>query len=454
MATTKTKPKKEIEIIIDDTVEGKITEVTRNGETQKTVVYNAPIKQNEITETDDNTENQDQFSDDENGFNSFQESDFEEIPKDKIDEFFDIIEESLPNENTPFYVRVMRTPDNFDDSFYYPVRDLISLGVYGCRLTERYRLSATLQKINNNSGGRFNLIALDQQQKPLLQFVRHTYERGQRITHTAPIIARDVFLPNPQREELANGGQSDIKLILDAMQENNRQMLAAIAANKPQQSQIETLLLTKAVDMITNPPQSGNLEEKLLTIFAMPQMVDKMAAKMFPAPPAPVTEKDPTTFDRVLQFANLPAVQNIGERLMGALEFVVEQKMTQNGNTPAVNNPEQPTEQTEQLTTVTDDMQIILTSIINELESNRVIDKDNEVLKSLTVDFPEQFETVKVFCKSADFNTVLTMLINRAATMTPFPFAPFINTDSQTFNERGVKMVARLQEVYNVLKEN
>jgi hypothetical protein len=457
--------------IIEQAELAEIVETTRDGVTTQQVKYKAPIEVNETTETTDNSETEnemDNFQD--NDLSNFQGMDFE-IPKDKIDIFFDKIQDSLVNESDSFYIRVLRTPDNFDDNFYHPCRDLTTLGLYGCRLTERYKISELLQKRNNNSGGRFNLIALNSNQQPLQMYVGYTFERGQRIPETAPIIARDVFVNNPARDEVTTvNGSSDIAKILEVMQNQHREFMQAL--NHRGQSEIEKLLLTKAVDMITNPPQQNNgIDSFLEKLILLPQISAKLGNAMFPEPPKQLPPAEQTTFDKIIALAQTPVAQNLIERVTDIADAVAASKLQmpqqpaapqfqteqQLNNTPFVqqypNGLAEPTK---------DDMQTIIESLVTELESDKPINGNNETISELMQDYPQQFGMVASLCKSLPFADVLSMLISQSVMMQPFPFAPFLDIDAMKasgtkayiYTPRGENAIKRLEQVYNFLRDN
>lgn len=466
MATAKTKPK--TKLIIEENTEANVVEtINKDGDSIKRVTYPVRVEQDEITETDDETTDNEQDNDFENDLSSFSQSDYEEIPKDKIDIIFDDLETDFKPTDY-FYAKLTRIPDAMQDSFFVSCSSEMPLGVFQFSLQDRFAFIPAIQKRNNNSGGRFNIAIFNSEQKAVNVFIGYDNPYSPRKQEIyKPVGAVNVLIPNPMREETKeiNGGHTDIKLILDAMQENNRQLMQALN-NRPQQSQIETLLLTKAVDMITSPQNNnGGLEEKFMALMMMPQVADRMAKKMFPEPPPAAAPAEETTIDKIMKIVSLPVVQGALERVGDIAEAVTVAKLQQQQppqpnqiQPPPVINP-QP-QQIEEQPELDDDMKIVIEKIIVELETESEINADNPTIKELIADYPEHLETVQTLCKMTDFPQVFNMLISMTRKINPFPFAPFIDADATsrnnqvTFNERGEKAIKRLEMVYEYLRAN
>jgi hypothetical protein len=458
MATTGQRKKTGVKPIIEEAEIADVMEVTRNGETTQTIKYKAPIKADELpNETNDNTENQDKNFDDEM---FLENTNFEEIPKDKIDKIFDDIE-TVAKDTDYFYAKLTRIPDSMSDSFYIRCANEMPLGVFQFGLNDRFNFVSAIQKQNNNSGGRFNIQVFTNDQK-LFQIFRgyaNPYNSRDKQPVFQPVGAANVLIPNPVREEIKdapNGLESILSKMIEMQRESNQQILNAI--NNRQQSDVEKLVMTKAIENLMSPPASNNasLEEKMMQFMMMPQLVNKMAERMFPEPVTPPAPIEPTTFDRILQLSQTPMVQNALERVGTIAEYIVEQKFTPPQN--VANPPQQQNgfdnapEQIEQ--PQNEEMKVILNELITELESDNPIDAENEMIKALRANHPEQFNMIQSFCKMSDFSSVFQMLLMQAQNIQPYPFEPFVTPDRQGFNDRGQRAITRLEQVYIFLRDN
>lgn len=458
---TRSKAKTEIETT-EETTAQVIETQNGNGQVNRTIKYEAKVKPNvNATETDDETTDSELDNDSETANLSFSQSDFQEIPKDKIDVIFDDLENDFTAQDY-FYAKLTRIPDAMQDKFFVSCPSEMPLGVFQFGLQDRFSFIPAIQERNNNSGGRFNIAIFNSEQKQISVFIGYDNPFSSRKEPIyKPVGAVNVLIPNPVKQDIAtdNNGQSEVRLILEAMREQHREFMLALQNNKPQQSEIEKLLLTKAVDMLTNPPQNQNsgLEDKMMNFMMMPQLVDRMAKKMFPDAPPPVVPSEPTTFDRILQLSQTPIAQNLLERLGDLSEAIVMSKIAP---PPAMNNPQNETndeqentpEQLEQGEPISEDMKAILTELVAELESNSEINESNPTIVKLKAEHADAFETVATLCKVTQFEGIFQILLTQANKIQPYPFEPFLNATRDGFNERGNKAIERLKLVYEYLK--
>lgn len=455
-----TRKKQSTEVIVTDDIIADVVETTTPNGTSKRVAYKAPIKQNDdITEDNDETENNEPDFNNQNQNTSFSQSDFQEIPSDQIDVIFDDLSANR-NPQDYFYAKLTRLPDAMQDRFFVPCNAEMPCGFFQFGLQDRLAFETAIQTRNGNSGGRFNIKILDSKQIPISVFVGYDNPYSARKEEIwKPVGAVNILIGNPLRDETpaANNGNSEVKMILEAMREQHNQFMIALQNNKPQQSQIEQLLLTKAVEMITNPPapqqQNNAFETQMMTILAMPAMVERMSKKMFPEPPAPLTPSEPTTFDRILQLSQTPLAQNFLERVGDISEAIVMSKVapSQMVNNPQENTQDAP-EQIQAGEPINDEMKIILEELITELESESEINALNPTIVKLRNEHGEAFQTVEMLCQAASFDSVLQMLLTQANKIVPHPFAIFLNAEMTAFNERGTKAIERLRLVYEYLK--
>ena len=144
--------------------------------------------------------------------------------------------------------------------------------------------------------------------------------------------------------------------------------------------------------------------------------------------------------------------------------MIIESKM-QDKQQGVINNL--PTEtvinpQPNQLNTATgsNDMNELLQDVIDELESDSVLDDKNEFLIELKSDYPTQTMMITSLCKTNTFENVLQLLITQADSAKPVnPFAEFLDvaeTQKQqkyVWTERGNKLIKRLNEFYEFAKK-
>ena len=460
--------KKQTEIIVDDETEANITEtINSKGETVKRVNYTAKVKENDVIETDENTENPDENFDNEND-DSFIDNESDEIPKDKLDKMFDDIERVSSGINSVFFAKVTRQPDSLSDNFFNRCGGEMPLGVFQFSLRDRFNFIPQIQKINGNSGGYFNILIFDGQQKPLGWSYRIGYSRETGFKH---IGCHNVLVPNPALIETPNAnGQpqqnGSLEMVFgkmaEMMQQNHNQLMQVIN-RQPEKSTLEKAIEQKMLNDLLNPPQqqASGFEQTMASIMAMPVMVEKMSAKMFPAPPV---EREPTTLDTIQSIVAMPVVENTATAVLNGLSLLIESKMQekqqgviQNLPNEVVINP-----QPNQITTATetDDMKELLQDVIEELESDSVLDDKNEFLIELKNDYPTQTMMITSLCKTNPFENVLQLLIAEADKVKPVnPFAEFLDvaeTQKQqkyVWTERGNKLIKRLNEFYEFAKK-
>ena len=460
--------KKQTEIIVDDETEANITEtINSKGETVKRVNYTAKVKENDVIETDENTENPDENFDNEND-DSFIDNESDEIPKDKLDKMFDDIERVSSGINSVFFAKVTRQPDSLSDNFFNRCGGEMPLGVFQFSLRDRFNFIPQIQKINGNSGGYFNILIFDGQQKPLGWSYRIGYSRETGFKH---IGCHNVLVPNPALIETPNAnGQpqqnGSLEMVFgkmaEMMQQNHNQLMQVIN-RQPEKSTLEKAIEQKMLNDLLNPPQqqASGFEQTMASIMAMPVMVEKMSAKMFPAPPV---EREPTTLDTIQSIVAMPVVENTATAVLNGLSLLIESKMQekqqgviQNLPNEVVINP-----QPNQITTATetDDMKELLQDVIEELESDSVLDDKNEFLIELKSDYPTQTMMITSLCKTNTFEIVLQLLIAEADKVKPVnPFAEFLDVaETQKHNkyvwtERGDKLIKRLNEFYEFVKK-
>lgn len=435
----------------------------------KTVQYEADISQDETEtdiETDDETEDGISFDE----FEARREADYQEIPKDPLTLMFDGVREAQNQNGEVFIANIMRRQDFMNDNFNSPCSVDSPFPPLQFTARDIFTFIATLQKHNNNSGGRFTINVYRQDGTPLKRYIG---KHGAKVAIDLGIAM--LAIPNPTAEQVQqnkgdsgnNNGLGQILLEMQRQnQESNRQLLEELRKPK-EKSEIETLVMSLAVQKMMNPeaPRSNNtLEETMASMMLLPSMVEGMSRKMFPEP---TPEREPDTFDKIEKVLNIPQVQNIVDGLVNIAETAAVNNLTKNATANGVVQDNQVDgeavqdyyEQPEpQGLPQNDDMNSLITEVITELKSENALDDSNVMIKNLSDNYPDQFDMIVDGCKGMQFDGLLNMVINRANKLNPNPFLEFLNLEAtQTsgayvWTTDGERIKGRLSELYEYLK--
>ena len=463
---------KKVETIIDDETEATVIETTNSdGKTTKRVNYTAKVKENDVIENDEMANNQDENFDDESN-DLFLDTESEEIPKDKLDKMFDDIEKVSNGINNIFFAKVTRQPDSLSDNFFNRCGGEMPLGVFQFSLRDRFNFIPQLQKINGNSGGYFNILIFDGQQKPLGWSYRVGYSRETAFKH---IGCHNVLVPNPALIETANtNGQPQqnnngldmlFGKMVEMMQQNHNQLMQVIN-RAPEKSTLEKAIEQKVLNDILNPPErkesnfENTMAQTMTTILAAPVMIEKMSSKMFPAAPV---EKEPNLAEQIqngikgaLEIEPINNLFNVG---VNSLALYAEKRLSAQAQATIENLPNQTEQPNPNQLTEPNEMSELIKDVIAELETKNPLDETNEFLQDLESDFPDQTMMIKAICKTQSFEQVLQRLINQSDSLKPNPFIVFLDmpktqeTKSYVWNDKGEAMVKRLKEFYEYAKK-
>lgn len=467
----------------------------------KAATYQAKVGKKIIDETQIN-DNQDDLE----GFGLLDlATPYQEIQKDPITQMFDdiqlYVEGGMIDE---WFIQVTRMPDGMGDKFNIPCRERLAPQVVRLTSADRFNFVSEIQKLNEYSGGRFNIILYDHKQKPIP--APSSWNRTD-LTY----IEFSTVLANGTPPPIAAGTMGNDSGLFNYLQEQqkrqdefNRQLLDTLRnQNQPRPSAIETAVQTKMVDMILNGGLNGNsnsgpekmIENALGSMQVATAMAEGLASVIHrePVPPAPKT-----TFDHIMDVASHPMAQGIVERgleVMDALASASIEKKMQNNGQPQSQPQPQPQPQHQQgfnpaplpyvdqppiildVEPIHDEngqieyneennedippMQELVETIITELESGNPLDASNQTMQQLQADFPGPYMMIKMTCKGGTFDNVMDMLLEQTAPMRPFPFEPYIdfaamqvagNAENIIFNADGERIRARLFELYNYLR--
>ncbi len=436
----------------------------------KQIFYKANITQDE-TKTESDGEGEGNYFDDADDYSNQDQAAYSEIPKDPLTVMFDAVREAQQQPNETFIANILRLQDFMNDNFNVPCSVNSQFPPLQFSARDIFTFVSTLQKNNNNSGGRFTIRVYRQDGNPVKVFVGRN---GAQMPIDLGIGM--LAIPNPTKEVMNaennnNGSNGQLAQILAETnrqsQESNRLILEAVT-RRPEQSEIEKLVMTLAVQKMMNPeaPQNNNiLETTMASMFASQQMIEGFARKMFPEPKA---DKEPDMLDKIERVLELPLVQNAVDGIVNIAETASVNymaKQAEANRTAAPQNPaaeaaaeyyEQP--EPQGLTEAENDMQKLIVDVIKELKSENPLDASNAMIMELSNEFPDQFDMIADACKGMQFDGLLTMMINRGNKITPNPFLEFIDIDASTaqgvkvWTAEGERMKGRLNELYTCLK--
>lgn len=354
--------------------------------------------------------------------------------------FFD----ALADEGEENYlIMITRLPDLPSESYNRPqVMYPATFPPMQCNASALPSFVQEIQKLNGNSGGRFD--------------VRACLLSGHTISEAE---LTNFVVPNPPRNEhseSAGNGLNEMMQMFERMNaDNNARIERLIEAAKPQESEMQELakqMLMKRL-LADDKPQSVNLEETMMKMFMMPSMVEVYAEKMRDAMNGGKQADNAPTWMKLL---DSPFGQIIGEKAgtiaenLSQLAVVAASAKAQQVAQP---NPEpvqngivqpQPIAPSEEI----DEMKELVKDIFDELENGEPFNDDNEFLQTLKEDYPMEATFVEMLCQKESYEQLIRMLGEKA----PELFEGLISVDpvtgQQAFNERGAVVFPRLEEFY------
>jgi hypothetical protein len=462
----KGKAKTEVKPVIDDTIEAKVVDrKDANGNTVgSTVTYTAPVKEVNKDDTENEDENEDNF--DLPIFENESQNEIGQsytIPKTGLDLMFHNISYCVQNgEQDLFFANVFRVADPIGSRYKRPCIGGMELGMFQFTTRDRFGFISELHRLNNQSGGNFNVAIYRHDSTPLYVLIppHGRYNTAPPVESNNQIGIINYGIPDPQTDEaaIAGNGSDNNAALLAHIEKSNERMEGLIreVIGKPREpSALEKAMEQKMLNDLLNPPEpkSNGMEQMMTTMFAMPIMVEKMAKRMFPEPPTPT---EPNGFDRAAQILDLPPVAGLLGSIGNISEAWAISKMNAQGNN-ATDQQGQNQTQPEQ-NEMNSEMQDLMSDLIDELESDRPFNADNVFLQELKAEFPNQAGMIINTCKALEFPEVVKMLIGATANLNPNPFHQFWDiaetnkTNTIVWNERGNKVLARLQEFYGYVK--
>jgi len=358
-----------------------------------------------------------------------------------------------------FTAIITRQADQLRDDFKVKCPVTSNFPAMDFSLSNCLEFPELLQKANNNSGGRFRVSVFDNEQQELLPISLFLYVQN-------PI--KEIVTPQTNND---NNTLAMFEKMLQAQREQTERIISVIQSNnRPQEKStleqaIEQKILRDILD--DKPKENGSFEEKMLTIFAMPQMVEKMANKMFPENVQPTEQSflekalnNETLVNNVLDKAG-GVVGGIANYLAMKEQAKIMQQQQQNPQAvqnpqpQAVNQPAQLTPQQIEAQQVNEQIQAkqmqndLTNRIITELESSNPIDANNATLQALKAEYTVFYDAVANMCKTMPFNNLWELLIDNFA---PKEITDKFFDENDELNEKGVFLESRLKELYEFWK--
>lgn len=320
-------------------------------------------------------------------------------------------------------------------------------------------LISTIQEINGNSGGRFDIRVLD--------------ENG---TDTEIGIAGFIISDPPLEKTVStpngNAQSGDLTAILEMMREERQrtderfQTIFNELSKPPKESELEKALRQKMINDLVNPPlpqnNAFNADEFITKVFTSQAILETVSNRF--AEGFGSKDKKESTLEMILgNEMIMNTAKDTVAKVVSAAENVIV--ATQQKNSPQNSGIPPQIEQTpnieyssppiieptaEQIQEAKESMDM-LNEIIAELESDNAITRENETFVKITTEHPKIFKQLEDACKVVPFETILEYLEGQA----PETFEPFyadLNAEEVEFNERGIKVEKRLRELYDLLR--
>lgn len=461
--------KTETKVIVPENTIAKVVE-SRNsaGELMHTKVdYQAEVEQNEVPEIDEDSENEtgDLLGED---FNSEFEFENQVIPDTPLEVLFKQLRGAISN-GIPdnFLAMVSRNPDPIGMRFNYGnSMPAMSLGAFGFSSRDLFNFDSAIQEKNHNSGGVFNVKIYKSDNTPLL-IKRNPYafeQRGEPNFKEVGLVNYPV--PDPPKIDMlpgANGSDSALLAYIERSDKRIEDLFERM--NRPQEkSEVEQLVMRTAVERLMNPQSQGggmeSFQQMMISMFAMPQMVEGFAKKMFPETPPPA---EMGVMDHIGKLLENPTVADTAANVVNALTNVsadfAQSKMRGQAVTIEQNDDDDADEIIDAQPEPNPEMKQLIHNLLTELESENPLNADNVFMGTLQNHYPMQAIVIKGMCKTSDFDTVVGMLGGEMNKINPNPLIPFVDlgeTEKQNkfvWNERGDRLVVRLREFYTFVRE-
>lgn len=458
MATTKltakpTKDTPQTELVLEPGTQARVREIHKgDGTVTKDITYPMNVEAKEATENEDTDESGDngEASDIDLGLPFIDEPPTQAIPKTKIEIMFDHIRSAIIDDNVPdaFLASCVRQPDDIETNYYTRCDRVADLGFFQFSSRDRFAFMDAVHKRNDNSGGIFNIRIYRQDRQELILNRR---VRGAMYPVRIEVGMTDWRIPNPSRDltetsaPQSNGNANGIeRILLQHMEDTNRHFEQLLMSRDTERtpSELEQAMTRKMINDMVNPaPPPDPFAGIAGMMFAAQRFQDRLTDVILPprVENAPVPEPD--WMDKGEKLLNSPGAVAILERLGDITERITVAKLAPNA-APV-----------EYETGNDDDNMELITKIIYELNSDSILNGENETIVELATNYPSEFEDLRLACMSP-FEIVLKQLTRTLGKKKPEVLQPFLDVAAtQTkglyvFNPSGDHLVNRLREFH------
>lgn len=389
-------------------------------------------------------------------------------PQDRLAQMFTDMKEVEDEENELFVALITRLPDLMTDNFRRPCMQAISFAPL--QITSNYLLSFVplLQKHNNNSGGRFKIVICDVNGEPL------------DIGISGLMIADPVIDEKPITETTA--GIDTIAVIDRIMQQSDQRFaeLLRVVKDTNKEDEFTALAKEKLKRDILEPHNRDNngfnpeaAIERAMTSIAVTEAMAKGMARMFDRN-SDTSEKEQGLLasllsnemfvDRASQLLenvtnNIAIIaNNVTTRSTNPQQPIINPNPNGYPPLPYSNTPTPQPEPTQENNMTIEEQEKLIKEIIEELESERPLDNNNEFLIRLKEQHATQYQGLLLACKMLTFDTLMEQL----EASFPNVFDDFYSKTNDLddngepifdLNERGKKIENRLKQFYEFMKQ-
>lgn len=379
------------------------------------------------------------------------------IPQNRLADMFAELTECQDYDEQQFHCFLVRKPDFANDKFRR--RALAAENFQPFPITARSVLDfiPTVQEINGNSGGRFEIRISDE----------NGADTGVGI---AGLVISDPIIKDTPVAAQNSETSALIEMIREQQQKSDERFNALLTEmSKPKESELEKALRQKMVNDIINPPSPRESEFKpeqlIQQIFASQAMIATMSDQMAKAFNGNAGKDERSFLEKALENETLMGMVN--ERVTDFMSAIENLALTyaQSNPSPQVNG-QQPvaqsnegypplgaaqSEETPQQTNEAEkETMEQINKIIAVLESEDPITLEHPMVTQLREQEPDAYKRLVESCKAAPLDVILNFI---ETTLPEGALDMLYNGDGE-LNERGEKVMKRLETVYELLKNS
>lgn len=387
-----------------------------------------------------------------------------ETPKNRLADIFMELKDIEEQEGEVFYAMVTRRPDLMNDNFRRKCMTAETFPPLQITSNMMMQFLSDIQRYNENSGGRFDIVILDT-----------AYQDTE-------VGVSGLTIPNPLLEEKKveeEKTSSDLKLILEHMAKQQldfQTTIKELLLQPQKEDDFVALAKEKMRNDILNPKTAPTVDVAgiIQQIMVVPAVVSAMGEGfkgMFANNAQP--EKTPSTMEMLLgneMFMDKATgiVENLIDNVSSIAEVAVSNRQPVSNGMPQQpqwqgNNanplPNAPVEneviEVEQeipieVSQAQMAQQKIVHDILTELESDNALDENNVFFNQMKADNPDIYELLKGMCNLMTFDNAMLRLEQLA----PDEFRRYAKEDNpQELSELGIKIQGKLKNLYDFLRK-